>query len=218
MEEEEESDNSSTKFAQSIVEQVNRSDIEAMVQVQRDMLSRYEKTNEMLINFNLLSLSRYEATSQEFKKHTQVLYEMKKDLDSVFRRIRQLKQRLGSMYPEAFSVCSDVYNMLSEDEEDGENKSKNKDKKKHDKKHSSDHDSPETADGMNDMLENHGKKRIEQNGGINCDKTKIIHNISNTDQIDQIHLCNSEINCTNIEVNNGSSVKTSIQKQTEDNG
>lgn len=37
MEEEEESDNSSTKFAQSIVEQVNRSDIEAMVQVQRDM-------------------------------------------------------------------------------------------------------------------------------------------------------------------------------------
>lgn len=51
-------------------------------------LSRYEKTNEMLINFNLLSLSRYEATSQEFKKHTQVLYEMKKDLDNVFRRIR----------------------------------------------------------------------------------------------------------------------------------
>ncbi|CAG2240966.1 BORCS4 [Mytilus edulis] len=225
MEEEEESDNSSTKFAQSIVEQVNRSDIEAMVQVQRDMLSRYEKTNEMLINFNLLSLSRFEATSQEFKKHTQVLYEMKKDLDSVFRRIRQLKQRLGSMYPEAFSVCSDVYNMLSEDEEDGENKSAKKDKKKHDNKHSSDHDSPVTADGMNSMLENHGKKRIEQNGSINCDKTDsgpktgIIHNISiNTDQIEQLHICNSEINSTNIEVNSGSNEKSSIQKQTEENG
>ncbi|KAK3099028.1 hypothetical protein FSP39_025422 [Pinctada imbricata] len=86
-----------------------------------EALSRYEKTNEMLINFNMLSLARYEATSKEFKQHTQVLYDMKKDLDNVFRRIRLLKQRLGSMYPEAFAACSDVYNILDEEEEDKDN-------------------------------------------------------------------------------------------------
>lgn len=37
MEEEDDSDINSTRFAQSIVDQVNRTDIEAMVQVQRDM-------------------------------------------------------------------------------------------------------------------------------------------------------------------------------------
>lgn len=51
-------------------------------------LSRFEKTNEMLINFNMLSSSRFETTSQEFKRHTMLLYDMKKDLDVVFRRIR----------------------------------------------------------------------------------------------------------------------------------
>lgn len=51
-------------------------------------LSRYEKTNEMLINFNLLSSSRYEVTVKEFQNHTQLLSDMKRDLDSIFKRIR----------------------------------------------------------------------------------------------------------------------------------
>ena len=42
----------------------------------------------MLINFNILSGNRFANTSQEFKKHTTVIYEMKKDLDTVFKRIR----------------------------------------------------------------------------------------------------------------------------------
>ena len=51
-------------------------------------LSRFEKTNEMLINFNLLSTARYDVTVKEFHQHTQLLYDMKKDLDGVFKRIR----------------------------------------------------------------------------------------------------------------------------------
>jgi len=47
MEEEENEEKTSTKFAQSIVEHVNRSDIEAMVQVQRDMYENFQNT----INF-----------------------------------------------------------------------------------------------------------------------------------------------------------------------
>ena len=53
-------------------------------------LQRFEKTNEMLLNFNALSKGRYETTQQEFRKHTLLLSSMKKDLDAVFKRIRYI--------------------------------------------------------------------------------------------------------------------------------
>ncbi|XP_062621569.1 kxDL motif-containing protein 1-like [Saccostrea cucullata] len=108
----------SRAFTEALVEQVNKEDVQSMVQLQRDMLARYEKTNEMLINFNMLSSARCEATTQEFRQHTQVLGQMKADLDIIFRRIRTLKQRLGTLYPEAFAACSDVYNILENSEEE----------------------------------------------------------------------------------------------------
>nr|KAG5695170.1 hypothetical protein BaRGS_030216 [Batillaria attramentaria] len=76
-------------FATSLVGQVNREDVGSMVQVQREMLSRFEKTNEMLINFNLLSGARYEASVKDFQTHTQLLADMRQDLDSIFKRIRR---------------------------------------------------------------------------------------------------------------------------------
>lgn len=105
-------------FASTLVGQVNREDVSSMVQVQRDMLSRYEKTNEMLINFNLLSASRYEASVKDFQIHTQLLADMRQDLDSIFKRIRVLKQRLSKSYPEAFVACSSV--IMMEDDDDFE--------------------------------------------------------------------------------------------------
>lgn len=51
-------------------------------------LDRFEKTNEMLINFNGLSNVRLQQMNERFLQHTRTLVEMKKDLDSVFRRIR----------------------------------------------------------------------------------------------------------------------------------
>ena len=56
----------------------------------------------MLLNFNTLSLARYEATVQDFHKHTALLTNMKKDLDSVFQRIRSLKDKLSKQHPHAF--------------------------------------------------------------------------------------------------------------------
>lgn len=103
--------------ASSLIEQINVEDIRNMVSVQRDMLSRFEKTNEMLINFNILSGNRFAVTSQVFKRHTTLMYDMKKDLDVIFKRIRVLKQRLGKMYPDAFKACNDVYTILDTDEE-----------------------------------------------------------------------------------------------------
>ncbi|BFY98292.1 hypothetical protein BsWGS_01332 [Bradybaena similaris] len=107
-----------TTFAASLMEQVNREDVASMVYIQRDMLSRFEKTNEMLINFNILSANRFDATVKDFQKHTQLLFDMKKDLDTVFKRIRVLKQRLEKTYPEAFAACSSIYTQASDSDED----------------------------------------------------------------------------------------------------
>ena len=78
----------SDAFVSSLTSMVNREDTMAILRAQAHMLSRFEKTNEMLSNFNKLSADRYEKTIEQFKEHTQVLMDMKRDLDVVFRKIR----------------------------------------------------------------------------------------------------------------------------------
>lgn len=51
---------------------------------------RFEKTNEKLDSFNDLSSHRLVTTLQDFRKHTHLLVEAKKDLHSIFRRIRSV--------------------------------------------------------------------------------------------------------------------------------
>merc|ERR1719397_1227337 len=62
-----------------------------MVRAQKKMLQRFEKTNEMLTNVNTLSATRLDRATTDFKKHTAMVIDMKKDLDSIFRRIRNNK-------------------------------------------------------------------------------------------------------------------------------
>ena len=65
-------------------------------------LQRFEKTNEMLTNCNNLCVTRLKTASAEFKKHTTLLVEMRKDLDNIFKRIQVLKSKTNNQYPEAF--------------------------------------------------------------------------------------------------------------------
>ena len=51
-------------------------------------LMRFEKTNEMLLNFNVLSVSRYESVEKDFHRYTTLLIDMKKDLDNAHSRIK----------------------------------------------------------------------------------------------------------------------------------
>ena len=62
----------------------------AMFTVSCCRMTRFEKTNEMLLNFNRLSDARYELTQTDFKKHIHLLHDMRKDLDNIFRRIRSV--------------------------------------------------------------------------------------------------------------------------------
>ena len=70
---------------------MNQPDVEMMVRAQKKMLQRFEKTNEMLLNVNSLSATRLERAQNDFKKHTAVVEDMKKDLDFVFRKIRTIR-------------------------------------------------------------------------------------------------------------------------------
>ncbi|ESN93639.1 hypothetical protein HELRODRAFT_128009, partial [Helobdella robusta] len=51
-------------------------------------LTRFEKTNEMLSNFNSLSSTRYQDIEAQFRKHINLMNASKKDLEQIFKRIR----------------------------------------------------------------------------------------------------------------------------------
>ena len=67
------------------------------------MLQRFEKTNEMLTNVNSLSAARLEKAQNDFKKHTVTVQEMKKDLDNIFKRIKNIKSKLATQMPAAYT-------------------------------------------------------------------------------------------------------------------
>ncbi|XP_068595815.1 kxDL motif-containing protein 1 [Brachionichthys hirsutus] len=105
-------------FCNRMLSMVNSEDVNAIIQAQRHMLDRFEKTNEMLINFNGLSNVRLQQMNDHFLLHTRTLVEMKKDLDSIFRRIRMLKGKISKQYPEAFSNIHESPILEDEDEFD----------------------------------------------------------------------------------------------------
>lgn len=98
---------------------INQKDVELIVRAQKKMLQRFEKTNEMLTNVNSLSATRLEKAQADFKRHTVMVDEMKKDLENVFKRIRSIKSRLAIQKPEAFAASVKPLTK-SEAEEDDE--------------------------------------------------------------------------------------------------
>lgn len=56
----------------------------------------------MLVNCNALSQIHLQKANQEFKRHIQLLNEVKKDLDNIFKRVKALKAKAESQYPESY--------------------------------------------------------------------------------------------------------------------
>ncbi|XP_011300966.1 kxDL motif-containing protein CG10681 [Fopius arisanus] len=88
-------------FIQGLAGIVDQQDVESMIRAQKQMLQRFEKTNEMLTNCNQLSVNRLKSAGIELKKHTALLVEMKKDLDYIFKKIRVVRNKLNQQYPQA---------------------------------------------------------------------------------------------------------------------
>lgn len=73
----------------------------------------------MLTNCNALSATRLKTIGPEFKKYTQLLIDMKKDLDYIFKKIRAIKGKLSVQHPEAFAEAqrSSIAEECEEDED-----------------------------------------------------------------------------------------------------
>uniref|UniRef100_A0A2M4BYZ5 KxDL domain-containing protein n=1 Tax=Anopheles marajoara TaxID=58244 RepID=A0A2M4BYZ5_9DIPT len=105
-------------FVQGLAGLVNQTDVEVMIRAQKQMLQRFEKTNEMLLNCNALSASRMKVATDDFKKHTKLLHDMKKDLDYIFRKIRMIKAKVGNQYPAAYAEAEAKAKPICFDEEE----------------------------------------------------------------------------------------------------
>lgn len=99
---------------------VEHQDVNSILEQQVRMLSRFEKTNEKLERFNSLEAGRFHSAMEQFRAHTRVLLEMKKDLDSVFRRIRLLRNKLSRQYPKLFAAYEEEEGERTGEEEEEE--------------------------------------------------------------------------------------------------
>nr|CAG4641160.1 EOG090X0CBU [Eulimnadia texana] len=104
-------------FIQGLAGLVDQRDVEEVVRAQKQMLQRFEKTNEMLVNCNSLSQAHFAKASQELKRHVELLVSVKRDLDNIFKRVRVLKGRVKSQYPEAYKQASSQVKPLPVEEE-----------------------------------------------------------------------------------------------------
>jgi len=87
-------------FVETLCSQIDADNIDTIIRTQKHSLSRFEKTNEMLSNCCQLSATRLETAKKELTQHTQTIIEMRKDLQSIFRRVRTFKQTLAERYPQ----------------------------------------------------------------------------------------------------------------------
>ncbi|XP_062506900.1 kxDL motif-containing protein 1-like [Corticium candelabrum] len=100
------SGSTAASFVERTIGMVNREDINSILELQNNMLQRFEKSNTQLDRLNEFSRQRYLKTVEQFRHHTRILVKMKRDLDSVFRRIKDLKQRLHGQYPMDFILIA----------------------------------------------------------------------------------------------------------------
>ncbi|EDV26827.1 uncharacterized protein TRIADDRAFT_54132 [Trichoplax adhaerens] len=75
-------------FCRSVVNILDKDDVDSAIKIQRDMISRVERANAVIENFNRVGKRQYEDFLPKFREHTNLIIEMKKDLDNVFKRIR----------------------------------------------------------------------------------------------------------------------------------
>jgi hypothetical protein len=102
-------------FVERLNGMVKHEDINSILELQGVMLQRFEKSNTQLDRLNEFSRQRYFDTVEQFRRYTNILTKMKRNLDSIFRRIKDLKHRLQSQHPEDFMMVASELNDLEED-------------------------------------------------------------------------------------------------------
>lgn len=103
---------------QGVAGMVSQDDVARMVRAQKEMLQRFEKTNEMLSNVNSLSAVRLDRANKDFRKHTQNMLEMKRDLENIFKRLKTIKQKMNRQMPEAHEAVLGAKDVVKEEDDE----------------------------------------------------------------------------------------------------
>ncbi|CAD5230300.1 unnamed protein product [Bursaphelenchus xylophilus] len=90
-------------FVESLMTQVDEEAIMEVINVQKKSLERFEKTNEMLLTCRQLTEKRLEEVKKQFTQATQTIQQAKADLESVFRRLKAIKQVLAEKNPKIYA-------------------------------------------------------------------------------------------------------------------
>ncbi|XP_076804048.1 kxDL motif-containing protein CG10681-like [Clavelina lepadiformis] len=81
-------------FCDSLTQIINKDDMAEIIKGQKSMLKHLEKTNQMLLNCNNIAEQQQAIVFSKFQRHTALLKDVKKDLQSVHTRIKRLKLAL----------------------------------------------------------------------------------------------------------------------------
>ncbi|XP_058099186.1 kxDL motif-containing protein LO9-177 [Magnolia sinica] len=85
---------------------INAEDVESLKQLQHLILGRLQDSNAVLSHFNEYSEQCYAEISGDFLRNTRLLKSMKSDLDHIFQKLRSMKTKILTTYPDAFPVDS----------------------------------------------------------------------------------------------------------------
>jgi len=96
----EQDESTATVFAKEAIGLVNHEDIAHILELQSHIHQKLQHSQESLTSFNEFSAALYKNMNNNFETHTELMKNMKKDLDVIFRRIRDLKVTLAGALPE----------------------------------------------------------------------------------------------------------------------
>lgn len=106
------------EFLDRLAAMMHHSNVNEVIKEQEKMLLSMEVSNEKLTSFNNVSEDTYRRLSANFVQNTKLLSDMKKELDTVFRRIRSLKVRIQTSFPEAYAIAESKHRLVLEDDDE----------------------------------------------------------------------------------------------------
>jgi len=83
-----------------------REDVQSITKKQKYMLNKLECSNEKIRSCCQLSAQQFDKSSENFKYYTKLLVEMRRDVDTAFKRIHSIKTKLARSYPVLTEMCA----------------------------------------------------------------------------------------------------------------